>query len=315
MSQLDSDSFEQFSEAFASPAAPDEGPPAEPEDPAPSETEATAEPEAPQDDRPRDELGRFTEKQPLAGKFKTVDDLESAYLELQRTLGSKNSEIGELRQAIEDRLDSFQRQQHQVYDDDTIERNPGAVAQQIAVQALQAGSIPEQHPAYEAAMEAWFDENPRQATNFLLTLQQVRFQHALEERTAPVQQTLRQQQEQQAIREFGQRNPDIVDYADQIQQIAGARPALAAMLQSDDPQARVEALDTLYLLAKAQSPARATTEAVTDHARKVAADTAQAVADATVVTTGNTNQGEAPVMDEADRMWEEWQTLGISHLR
>lgn len=308
MSVLDDDAFAGFNEAFVTEAAPDEGPPAEtptPEPDAPSDEATATEPE-PEPEQPS----------LLAGKYKSPEELEHAYIELQRTLGSQKNELGELRQALEERIDGLARQQNQpFYDPDVISQNPGAVAQQIAVNAIQNGMEPEQNPAYNQALEDWFDQAPREATNFMLTLERVRFQQQLEERTAPLAQTVQQQQDTAVLQEFGRQHPDIGEYATQIEQIAATKPTLSNLLRSPDPQARVEALETLYLLAKAQTPSRATSEALTDHARQTAEDAARAVQEAAVVTTGNTNQGDPPQKDYVDQMFDTWQTLGVSHLK
>lgn len=318
MSQLDDEALASFNEVFEQPAAPDEGPPAdEPTDDAPSEPEATADPE-PDDEQPRDEHGRFAPKEKYAGKYASVEDLEKAYLEAQKALGSYKGEVGELRQTLEERLDAIQKQQPQpVFDHEVIERNPGAVAQQIAVQMFNNGQDPETHPAYEAVMEEWYDQAPREATKFERTLDRVRFQASLEQVTQPVQQTLAEQQNQMALQSFVRDNPDLPDYLTEIQQIAAepGNEVLSQALLSEDPKSRVSALGVLYRLAKATAPARATPQQATESARATAAEVEKAVQEAAVVNTANANQGDAPVLDEVDRMWEAWQTLGVSHLK
>lgn len=314
MSQLDDEALASFNEVFAS-EAPDEGPPSEPENvEAPSEPEATA--ETP-DEQPRDENGRFAPKnEPYAGKYNTVEDLEKAYLEAQKALGSYKSEVGELRQTLEQRLDALQQQQsQQPIDAGMIEQEPGLVANQIAMQAFQAGNDPESHPAWKSVMREWFDQDPYEATEFQRAVDRVRFERELEARTAPVAQTIAQQQNQMALQKFVADNPDLPDYLDQIQQLAGTNEFLANGLLSENAKDRVAALDALYRLAKTAAPARATPQQQSENAAAAAAEVEQAVQQAAVVSTANTNQGEAPTKDYVDEMFERWQSFGVDHLK
>lgn len=299
-----------------------------PDTPAP-EAETVEETEAPADvaetasDRPRNEKGQFVAKDdPDIEKFlaKYDGDITKALkgaAEQSSLVGRLGQELGELRSQVE----QLPRQQQQ-YPADLIESDPSAVAQQLAVQSFQSGQDPEAHPAYKAVMREWYDQDPYEAAQFERTLDRVRFQAEMEQRTMPVQQTLRQQQEQQAIMDFARRNPDIPEYADQIQQLAAQNPVLGRLLESEDPTEKIGALGVLYQLAKGSSPSVSPEgpdtkqdEARAASARAQAQEAEQAKAAAAVVTAANTNTGEPPGKPLADQIWEAWGEHDIGRLR
>lgn len=290
-----------------------EAPPTDPVD--------TAEPT---DERPRDEKGRFisTEKQEklLAYLAKYGDDPDKAYeasVEAQSTIGRLGQELGELRSVLTELPDRINQQpQAPANLEDLISEQP----QQVAVWALQQGN---QEPVYEAAMREWFDQNPLEAARFEQNLRMEMLRAEIQAQQQPIQQSLKQQQEQQAVAEFARQHPDVGAYAEQIQQQAAQNPVLSRLLSSEDPQEKVGALAVLYQLAKqsgaaAPPPTVDTASPQPDPAQAAAqaiAAAEQAKAQAAVVTAGNSNTGEPPAPNIADQIWEAWGKHDISRLR
>lgn len=321
MSDPISDSFAEFSSGLQDAVNEALGTPAQ--DTVPAETPAPAEPvdtaeETVAQDRPRDDKGRFVASDdPEIAKFldKYNGDPEAAIkgaLELQKLTSRQTDELGELRklrEQIEQMQESIPAPQAQIPGnlDELILNDPA----QVAVWALQTGAG---EPVFDAAMDEWFNQNPRQAARFETEL---RLQAALQEQqaqVAPLQQTLAQQQREAAMRDFQRTHPDIGDYTDQIQQIAQQRPAFAQMLASDDVETQMGALDALYVLAKASGPAAPPS----GDTAQVVPDTPveQALAGASILTGGTSGHTDpAAQKSVSDQLWDSWQGFDISRIQ
>jgi hypothetical protein len=285
-------------------AAPDEGTPvAETEAPAPEMVADTAEEQA-QDGRPRDEHGRFvsTKDEPvveaeqqeaerlLAGKYKTVEELERAYQSAESRLGQSGSELGELRQAVQELRAQLQPQEPQ-YNPETLQewfdQNPhqvGTVASNAAQQVLEGNQGAQD--LLDAALVAWGDLDPVGAKRFERQFIAAQVRAEQTQMTSAEAQATRAWND--AAQQFAQDHPDMNQFAPKMMELADQSPAMVRLLQDPNPGTRLEALDYLYTKAKA---------AVGDtlQAAKVQVDAEaaqavdQAIQDATVASATTTN--------------------------
>lgn len=270
-----------------------------------TETDAapeTAEETAATEQRGRDEKGRFAAKPDddeaadeqaddglIGGKFKTQEDLLKSYQELERQRGLDSAEKAELRQ-IAERFQQLQTQMDELpgrmqpppqYDYDSLIETDPAMAAQLA---YQSGD----QLRFQQAFAAWNDVSPGTpqvwAQNMQLQEKIAELEGSFEQRIAPVQDQARATVTAQALSQFASTHPDFDLYRDQMQQIAVDSPHLAALVNSDDPQAKVEMLDYLYTKAK-MDEARGSADNLQDALRNAAQDTARAEQEAAVVST------------------------------
>lgn len=200
-----------------------------------------------------------------------------ALQEAQSVIGRQGTELGELRE-LRTQVDSLrelmtlQQQASSVDWDEAIADNP----EQAVHLALQY-----QNPqAFEEALESWAATEPIKAFTFLQEIQQAV--------TAPPPTSL--ESEMEALRG---RYPDIQQRLPAIEKAAGERPALARLLNDEDPRTRAQALEDLYhLSAGAGTPD--TSKAAKRIVLQARAEADAAKADAAVVSASNTAPPPAP---------------------
>lgn len=320
-----SEQFDDFNKAFEAPDiqpddSPDPGTPVV--DEAPADVVDTADEEHATDERPRDEKGRFISPEQADKLSKYINkydgDVDKAYeasVEAQSLIGKLGQELGTLRSQVENLPSQLQHQQAPTLPGDIgdlIAQDP----RQVAVWALQNGAG---EPVYEAAMQEWFDQDPRAAARFEteLRLQQVRSE--FEAQTVPVQRTLAEQEKQAAIARFTREHPDVEALAPQIQRVAAEQPFLANALSSDDPTTVVQALSALYTVAKATAPPApdtgASQQAIAQAQAQALQQAEQAKQEAAVVTGGTNSTGDPAQPSASDEIWERWQELDIGRLK
>ena len=194
-----------------------------------------------------------------------------ALQEAQSVIGRQGTELGELRE-IRNQVDSLrelmtlQQQASSVDWDEVIADNP-ETAVHMALQY--------QNPqAFEEALESWAATEPIKAFTFLQEIQQAA--------TAPPPTSL--ETEMEALRG---RYPDLQQRLPAIEKAAGERPALARLLNDEDPRTRAQALEDLYhLSAGAGTPD--TSKAAKRIVLQARAEADAAKADAAVVSASNT---------------------------
>ena len=293
-------------------------PVAEPEAPEPA-AEVTDEP----DEQPRNPDGTFAPKSPatestadqlLAGRFKSVDELERGYQELLRLDGQKSNELGELRKAFEERMAQFEERVSQPaplrITADLIDQNPGAAAQLAYEQR-------DEH-ALHAAFDVWKDEDPAAAASWAAARHmeqreaQLRSEFeervaAIEQRFQPIADTNREQELALRTREVLVKHPDTTAFIENgmVGEIAAEFPDLGAALGSGDPVRTADALRAAVEIAKGRVAGNLehTTETVQRQADEQAArarDDAY-VASATQTSTPPVKTAEE---EEADRFTE-----------
>lgn len=257
--------------------APEETPSTEEPEPqqAPPEAAAEATPseEAPKE-RPRDEKGRFVtetaeekEARLLAGKYRTVEDLERAYTEAQTLIGQQGSELAGWRQTAQQGTQQDQplplNEQTVGAFDQLVEQNPHAAASW----ALQAN----QPLLYERAMESWYDFSPKDASRFemvnALARQQAEFQQQAQTQMEPLQERHQQEQYALAIQNLRQRHPDVLERLEGMMGLAQERPHLLYGLASHEQADREKTLEDLYLLHSALNPSQAQAQVEPEEAR------------------------------------------------
>ena len=244
----------------------------EPEDSAPEKTaeeqpEPTPEPgdkapETPveqpsveQEGQKEDQGESVTPEQLLAGKFKTQEDLEQAYKNLEQKLGDPERLDLQIRQ-LEERLSRYEQadedagieinQETVSWFDDAVGKSP----QQAAVWALENDKT---GVLYERAMEAWYDDSPRQAARFeqdlaIRNLAQ-EWEKRLGQQTAPYEEMASKTAISQA---WAQATPEMTRLGVQPAQIVEAAktvPQLAEGLKTGTAEERAGTIRNLAYLA------------------------------------------------------------------
>lgn len=225
----------------------------EPETPG-EETPADAAPPPEQgdtgDQRPRNELGQFVTQQdeaakPLAGKFKSPEDLERAYLEAEQFIGRQSAEVAEARRLMQE-LQAQQSKPDLGWLSELVDDDPYTAAEM----AREAGD----QAAYTRVMQSWSEDNPEAARlyhqNVELAARQQAMEQQLQQALQPVQQQLQDQRLAVGWRNVATRHPDVQQMGDELAAAAAEAPELAYALQSPGQEER--ALEQLYYIAKAK---------------------------------------------------------------
>jgi hypothetical protein len=282
-----------------------------------------------EDGPPRNEQGQFTaaeteapvvegapvvEENPadtlLAGKYKSVEDLERAYAELQQLNARQGSELGELRSAYDQRFAEIEQrvntpqQQHRQITPDLIETNPGA-ATQLAYEQGDTVTL-------AAAYEQWSMENPAAASAWVSEQranereQQIRSEYdakisALEQRFAPIQAQNAEAELARGVQSLPQEAQTFLADAATVQALASEFPTIGKTIVEGAPSERIEAIRALYDIHRGRT-ADTLTRTAQDVARETAA-AAQAVRDDAYVAsaTSSEEQVKSPEQVEQDK--------------
>lgn len=219
--------------------APDEGTP-EPG----SDTEAPAEEPA---EEPTPPL--------WAGKYKTAEDLEHAYSELQSKLGEQGSELGQEVQRLRDELYQIREQQVHpaaptppapAFDEDTYEDLLDENPQQALAYAQQVGD------GYRAnqALKVWFAEDAYSATEWRLAqerqMQAAQFQSQL----SRYEQEVGNQQLTRAFASVKSQHKDFDALEAKMSEVANLRPDLIERLANPGEQNKEQVIESLYWMAR-----------------------------------------------------------------
>lgn len=239
----------------------------------------------------------------LAGKYRSVEDLERAHSEAQAIIDRQGNELGELRRSFEDRFSQLeQRANTRQITPDLISDDPAA-ATQIAF---------EQQDQYTMAraFEAWREEDPFAAAAWAITKQTEQREAALRAEIEQVKQQVTQTQSavqpQQDIAVWHEAwalaeksVPDIRANAQVILDEVAPQFAdvFAGALTAGDAAARAKALVALAGIARGRN-ADTLNEAVTQAARETAEEAQKARTDA-YVASQDTGSAQEPLS------WEE----------
>jgi len=226
-----------------------------------AEEETPAEPTA-AEEQPRDEMGRFAakeaelgEEQPLiAGRFRSHEELEKAYLALDSEFGRRNQEWGDLRKEMAALREAIPQPQPQSvpltqdvvsWVDEQVAENPHGIAE-WARQNDPSGVL------YNRVLDAWYELAPRQASAFERQQELQHFQGMLAQQQAPLVEAAQQQKVTEAFLAVRAELPDIDKYAEQILAEAQANPELLAPLASGTAPDRERVIRNLYRLARSE---------------------------------------------------------------
>ena len=205
---------------------------------------------------PRDEKGRFVSQDPdvegyLAKYGGDVEKAIKAATEAQSLIGRQGSELGELRKQFEE----FQQvQQKPRYDANALAQlieNDPARATALAYEAGDGATV-------AAALEAWKEEAPFEASIWVNDVRNAEFQRQITEQmqsaNAPLQERAAGQDFQQALTNFALQHPDMDQHVGTMQAIASESPRILKILAEDSsPEAKMEVYDYLYQKARGRS--------------------------------------------------------------
>lgn len=257
--------------------------------------------EAQDEDRPRDEQGRFVAKERpewLPPQFKTEADFVKSYGELQSVLGRQGQELGELRKLAE-QIASEPRAQAPIGQiQAALDENPEAVAywaaengnDQVLDQALAAWT--------QKAMDEGDGSALVDSQRFAREIDLARMRQEFAQEVTPSIEQVKQEAGKRALaiarRDLATQYPDFDQVLQSVTEaeLAGLNPQLLADLQKTDPKA---ALETVYRWVSVGRVASSQTQdaVATETARQesLAAKRAATVATSTVVpaTTDKTS--------------------------
>ena len=289
--------------------------------PEPESTE-TVEPETPVETvaEPEPEL-EASEPEPepapeplLAGKYKTVEELERAYTEAQSAIGRQGNELSELR-GLREQFDELRQDLTKPaapqYDptgiEDELLSQPHLIPQ-FAQQALDSGD----QVLYGKSIAAWHQVDPGGATAFQVNAHLAAQQAAFDARLAPIQQSVQSAQTATELASvYEQKAAEHADFSQVMnsvtgEQLAGFPKELVGLLQTGDETTKANVLETLYRFAKVEqvgsiADATAAAQAATQ------ADAAQARQDAVVATTTSTTDRTPVVKTPIDQFHDAFQ--------
>lgn len=283
-------------------AAPEEGTPAEVVEQTPVAEAETVEEET---SRPRDESGRFvkqeTEEKLFAGKFKSPDDLERAYTELQSRFGSQSNELGDLRQQVDERFANLEAANTRATTpwDELIEENP---AQALALAHQQGDEF-----NMRRAATAWEEVSPGSvnlwAENVRLKEQMEQRFAALEERTKPAVEDTAEQARVRAYTNAKNRHPDMEQHIAQMQEVSVQFPMLVTAIETGTQEEREKGWEALYLLTKAGNADNL--QQTAQQVARNAADAEQRAREEAAVVSAATVPGQKP-KSLSERIGDEW---------
>ena len=286
-------SVEEFRQQFADAAGINEQP--EEETTPVEQTETVAEPQQPTEPAAEEEGEPL-----LAGKYKSVEELEKAYLEEQQLLGRQGEELGNLRQLSEQMGELAGRipepQPDRGYDpgslDDYLALNPHQIPQ-LAQHALETND----QLLYPKAMAAWSEIDPMGALDFHARAVSRAEMNQLRAEMAPALQGMQQVQVRNdfeaAYETKAAQHEDFAQVMSAItdENIADFPKEVLAVLQTGDQASKEQVLETLYRWTKAEQAGNLTV-AAGEAARQAQQDSRQARADARVATPSGSQSRE-----------------------
>lgn len=244
--------------------------------------------EAPAEERPRDEKGRFvpaaddevgavetelTPEQQITAKFKSNDELVAAYRELEFFKGRQAEEIGELRRQAE-QISQQTAPQPQSYDTDAIAdhfaEHPTAILPAIE-QAYQSGDRALVH----LGIKALDDTNPVLAGELRSEIAKRDAIAEMDNRMRPAMQAAETADLQGRAQDMAARYPDIGEFlaSNDMAALAEQFPLAKRAIVEGSAEDRFSAIESLYLIQKGRA-----TDNLKDTSREVARETAEQAA-------------------------------------
>lgn len=299
--------------------------PAEVEEPAAVE-EAPVVEDVATDERLRNPDGTFAANEPAAeetpaeklyaGKYKSADELERAYQELQSHAGRQGSEISELRQAFETRLSQIDERLATPpappvqITAELIESNPG-YASQLAYEQ-------DNGTAFAIAFETWQEMEPFKAAawaNAKTTEAQIaelsaKYEErldAVQSQLGPVAKSTDAAVLNSLLTQAEAKTPGLTEFvlSDKVAQVAQEFPDEAELLLNGTPDQKARSLQKLFLIDGGRN--RDTLQATTEQVGRATAIEAEKVREESFVASATTaSSGVKPSRaDEIAASWDE----------
>lgn len=278
-------------------------------------------------ERPRDpETGQFLPKETaeeqgerlLAGKYRSTEQLEQAYLEAQSLLGSLRNDQGELRAQLEQLTEAIAGQQQYQRPVQDFEQLLATDPQQATLYALTVGD----QQAYERAKAEWNELAPGAPALWEQNLQMQQRLNELEAKVTGIAAPVVEQQNTRVVadvwRSLSQQIPDFENLQAARSEIAGELAAsgydwVTPALESGEKPKIEAALKSLTDLARARASGNLVDQARAAAVEHVAA-TEQAKREA-IVGSASTSMSDAPAKTPGERLAESWREFDISALR
>lgn len=268
--------------------------------------------------RKRDEHGRFVaaeepveeapveqtaEERLFAGKYRSAEDLERAYEELQRNEGRLADEVGQLRQWAEQPQFNQQPQQPQ-FDRAGFE----SLVDEDPASAMEYAYGSGDEVALRMAANAWEEVSPGApklwAQNKSLEMQ-VQQLHGNFNQSAALQE--QQQIHQDVLRAwatFKQSHPEAEELRHKMFELVDGRPGVLSVLTNNDFESKVQVFEDLYDLARARSSATLATAAQAA-ARSHVEETQRAKEEAIVVSaTASVSEAKPSTAEQIGQQWD-----------
>jgi len=207
-----------------------------------------------QEAQPEQETAQEASERLYAGKYKSEQELEDAYLELQQRMGSQGNELGEVRGRLAQlEQASYQQQQPQYnYSLEQVVEAAESNPQETAVWAIQ--NAPE---SYDTVMDVWYQVDAKGASRFeqQIMAQALREQIRMEmaPAVAPMMEMGQQSAFYQAWSEVAKANPEINNYTRQIVETAEAVPEIIGLLRNGDLESKQRTITQLYWMARGRN--------------------------------------------------------------
>ena len=282
---------------------------ADPETETPQE-EPTAEAETPEPDEPETETVEEPdpaepEEKLYAGKYKSPEELENAYAELQKTLGSQGSELGQLRDEISklsERIPEYDEDDGYVPYDDANAQWFDTLMEENPVQAMEwARQNDKSGVYYNRGLQQWYDTNPAQAGTYQAAViaQNLReeFKSSLSEQTKPLQAQAAVRSLEQAWTSLAHDIPDLDAHAEAM--MAEAKESPEILRGANTAEEKRVALHKLYRLVRGSQAASLETARET-------AETEQKQANRQAKLSGTASQTKAVTPDPPTDEGEQW---------
>lgn len=200
------------------------------------------------------------EPEPLAGKFRSPEELERAYLELEQFEGRRSATENELRQQIAE----LQQRMSQPYGAPQPALQPVMTEEQIDAGVARGGAeflaslYESSHPSYDDALDRMYDVNPRLAGDWQARVAAFEAASELEARVAPqlaavaapVSRNESQTRWNGAWRELATANPEMNLLAEVMMKDLEANPHLSLPMKEQLPGAEKIVLENLLIRAR-----------------------------------------------------------------
>lgn len=265
----------------------------------------------------RDEKGQFAAAEPAAeaaeqAAVETPDErdarilaLEARLAEKEAFIGRQSSEIGELRQTVEERLASYDerlnRPAHRQITSDLIDQNPAA-ATQLAYEQNDTAALAAAYEVWSdiapAAASAWVSEQRAAERETALRADYDRKIAEIEGRFSPIQKSNEDAQLAAEVQALPEDTKAFLT-APEFSALANEFPTIGKTVVSGSPRERVEAVRALHDIYRGRT-ADTLTRTAQDVAREQA-EAAQAARDDAYVSSSTASQEQPKTVEEREQ--------------